>query len=217
MINKIYNEDCLETMARMPDNFVDLVLTDPPYGIGICSTGSVGGKKMAITKDYGEQKWDNEIPKKEVFEQMFRISKNQIIFGGNYFVEYLKNSSCWLVWDKDNSGNFADCELLWTSFNTAVRKFKFRWNGLLQEDMKNKEVRYHPTQKPVELMRQILSRYSNPNQIIYDPFIGSGSILLAAQKLGHEWIGSEINKEYCDIANKRIDAERNQMKLLFDF
>ena len=213
-LNTIYNEDCLETMKRMPDNFVDLVLTDPPYGIGESNEKNMSRGKITLPTNYGVYYWDNDKVSENCINEIKRISKNQIIFGGNYYGHLLGDTSCYIVWDKDNGkSDFADAELAWCSFNSAVRIFKFKWHGMFQENMKDKEKRYHPTQKPVELIRQILAKYSNPNEVIYDSFCGSGSILLAAQKLGHSWIGSEISAEYCEIANKRIDAERNQIKL----
>lgn len=211
-LNTIYNEDCLETMRRMPDGFVDLIVTDPPYGLNISKTGLVGGAdsktKLARLTQYTASDWDNSIPSKEIFDEIFRVSKNQVIFGGNYFVEYLRNSPCWIVWDKENgSTSFADCELAWTSFKTSVRIKRYRWNGMLQGDMKNKEKRYHPTQKPVAVMRWILSKYSTPEDLIYDPFMGSGTTARACKDLGRNYIGSEISKEYCEIAEKRLRQE----------
>jgi site-specific DNA-methyltransferase (adenine-specific) len=204
-LNTIYNEDCLETMKRMPDNFVDLILTDPPYGIGEARKNHVSRGKLAAAKDYGESDWDDQIPSKEVFDEVFRVSKNQIIFGGNYFIEHLRATPCWIVWDKNNGDNdFADCELAWTSFKSAVRRKLYTWNGMLQGDMKNKEQRYHPTQKPVPLMRWILSRYSKDTDLIYDPFMGSGTTARACKDLGRNYIGSEISKEYCDVAEQRL-------------
>ena len=204
-LNKIYCGDCLEIMKGIPDKCVDLVLTDPPYGIGI--SNKVGGNNLGRAKDYGEQRWDNEIPSKEAFSEIIRISKNQIIFGGNYFIENLTNSPCWIVWDKDNSGNFADCELAWTSFKTAIRKFRFRWNGMLQEDMKNKEIRLHPTQKPVELFKWILKNYSEEGQTILDPFLGSGTTVVVCKQLNRNFIGIEISEKYCEIARRRLRQE----------
>lgn len=207
-LNKIYCGDCLEIMKTFPDKSIDLVLTDPPYGIGAYKTGSMGGGVLAKQSKFSPTDWDNDIPKKEYFDEMFRISKNQIIFGGNYFVEYLKNSPCWIVWDKDNGdNNFADCELAWTSFNTAVRKFKFRWQGMLQENMKEKEIKYHPTQKPVALIRWILQNYSKDTDIILDAYAGSGSTLVAAQNLHRNFIGIEISPEYCKIAEERLKQQ----------
>lgn len=118
--NKIINADCMDILKQLPDKCVDLVLTDPPYGINVAKNGKVGGGKCCKVTDYGAKEWDSEIPHKEIFEEIMRVSKNQIIFGGNYFIEYLKNSPCWIVWDKLNTGNFADCELAWTSFKSEI-------------------------------------------------------------------------------------------------
>jgi len=210
-LGKLYNCDCLEFMHIMEDKSVDLVLTDPPYGINIAKTGKVGGGKCCEVTDYGKQDWDNKPMSEEQQKTCQRVSKNQIYFGGNYF--NLPPSPCWLVWDKDNTGNFADCELAWTSFNTAVRKFKWRWNGMLQENMKHKEDRVHPTQKPVPLFMWILRKYSEDNDLILDPFLGSGTTAVACEKLGRKWIGIEISEKYCEIAARRISAEASQIKL----
>jgi site-specific DNA-methyltransferase (adenine-specific) len=148
-------------------------------------------------------------PPPAIFKEIFRISKNQIIFGGNYFAEYLYNSPCWLIWDKDNNTNhYADCELAWTSFKSAVRKFKYTWNGMLQEDMKNKETRYHPTQKPVELFKRILLKYSKEGDIVCDPFLGSGTTALACLNCNRNYIGIEKEDVYIAITNKRISEYR---------
>ena len=205
--NKIYNEDCLEFMKKLPDNYFDLIITDPPYGINIASNGVIGGDNLGKAKDYGLCEWDKSIPSKEYFDEMKRISKNQVIFGGNYMIKFLEPSSCWIVWDKDNTGNFADCELAWTSFNTAIRKFKHRWNGMLQEQMNWKEKRLHPTQKPVPLGRWILDNYAQEGDKIFDPFTGSGSFIVACKQKGFEYVGCEINKDYVDIANERLKQQ----------
>jgi site-specific DNA-methyltransferase (adenine-specific) len=144
---------------------------------------------------------------------MIRVSQNQIIFGGNYFVEHLYNSPCWIVWDKDNSGNFADCELAWTSFKTAVRKIKYRWNGMLQENMKEKEYRFHPTQKPIGLFEWILDNYSEQGMIILDPFLGSGTTAIAAHNTGRFFIGIEKEPKYVEIAQKRLEQAQAQQSL----
>lgn len=209
-LNTIYNEDCLETMKRMPDNFVDLIVTDPPYGIGVDRTmakqgGTQYGKAAAPKAHYVSSGWDDAIPSEEVFKEMFRVSKHQIIFGGNYFTQYLPPSPSWIVWDKVNGDNgFADCELAWTSHKSAVRLKQYMWNGMLQGDMKNKEQRHHPTQKPTPVMRWILSKYAKEGELIYDPFMGSGTTARACLDLGFDYIGSEISKEYCDIAEQRL-------------
>ena len=200
----------------MPDKSVDLILTDPPYGIGNSITYRKNNSlKRAKGKDYGAYTWNNNIPPKEYFDEIFRISKNQIIWGANYFMANMPfNSNCWLVWDKDNeSSTFADCELAWTSFKTAVRKYKFRWNGMLQEDMKNKELRYHPTQKPSKLFAKILLDYSSEGMTVLDPFAGSGTTALACIKTNRNYICIEKEPKYVDIINKRIKNELAQFKL----
>lgn len=223
-INKIYCADCLDLMKDMDDNSVDLVLTDPPYGIGITGKEGggnpfggvkqckIGGGKVADSKIYHAFD-DSERPNKEYFNQIQRISKNQIIFGGNYFADVLPASSCWLVWDKDNTGNFADCELCWTSFKTAVRKYKWRWNGMLQEDMKHKEKREHPTQKPRRLIENILMDYSKAGQTIFDPFLGSGTTAVACINTGRNFIGVEKDADYFKIAQRRIKNALEQTRL----
>ncbi len=220
-LNKIICGDCLEVMKDIPDKSVDLVLTDPPYGINIASNGKVGGNKpfgnsqgkVINAVDYKPQAWDKFTPSKEYFQEMMRVSKNQIIFGGNYFIEHLHNSSCWIVWDKDNSGNFADCELAWTSFKTAVRKIKYRWNGMLQENMKEKEYRFHPTQKPIGLFEWILDNYSERGMTILDPFLGSGTTAIAALNTGRFFIGIEKEPKYVEIARQRVKAAQAQQSL----
>jgi site-specific DNA-methyltransferase (adenine-specific) len=205
---ELWNIDCLEFLKVMPDKCFDLCLTDPPYGIGEANNDNKSRSCIAQSKDYGKADWDNKIPSKEYFDEIIRVSKNQIIFGGNYFIENLKNSSCWIVWDKDNGNNdFADCELAWTSFKSAVRKFKWRWQGMLQENMKQKDFRYHPTQKPLELMRWCVENYSKSTDTILDCFAGSGTTLRACKDLGRKWVGCEIDEGYCKTAIKRLAQE----------
>jgi len=191
-------------MKSIPDKSIDLVLTDPPYWIWI--KGKVGGGKLAKVTDYWDfNNWDNEIPSKEYFNEMIRISKHCIIFWWNYFIENLTNSSCWIVRDKDNSWNFADCELARTNFNTAVRKIKIRRNWMLQDDMKDKEIRYHPTQKPVDLFKWILENYSEKWQTILDPFLWSWTTAIACKEMWRNFIWIEKEQKYVDIANKRLE------------
>jgi DNA modification methylase len=216
-------------MHEMEDNSVDLVLTDPPYGIGECGAknhsrdsfpgfskskiGKPRTKKIKSTK-FLDKDWDFEKPNKKYFDEIQRISKDQIIFGGNYFADVLPPSSCWIVWDKDNGNNdFADCELCWTSFKTAVRKYKHRWNGMLQEDMKHKEIREHPTQKPAKLIEKILRDYSKDGMTIFDPFLGSGTTAVACINTGRNFIGIEKDAEYFEIAQKRIKKAQSQTRL----
>ena len=214
MIGKIIWGDCLEWMKRLPDKSVDLVLTDPPYGIGESNEKNLSRGKKALPKNYGDYLWDIEKISKEYIDEIKRISKNQIIFGGNYYGEWLGDTSCYIVWDKDNGDNdFADCELAWTSFKSAVRKITYRWNGMLQGNMKNKEIRQHPTQKPLPVMKWILQNYSKPNDLILDCFLGSGTTAVACVELGRRFIGIERELKYCSIARKRVDAVARQGKL----
>ena len=214
-MNKIHHMDCLEFMKQVPDDYFDLVLTDPPYGISASKASWNTDKKInrfkgqkAKASTYEKKEWDNNIPIKEIFDEMKRISKHQIIFGGNYFIEYLNNTSCLLFWDKCNGNtDFADGEIAWTNFKTAVRKYVFRWNGMLQQDMANKEERHHPTQKPIELFKMILRDYAIrlDKKTVFDPFMGSGTTAIACKSLGLDWCGCELEADYVEIANKRLE------------
>lgn len=211
---KITNEDNMDLMSRYDDNHFDLAIVDPPYGINISKTGNVGGGKLAKVKDYGKKEWDNNIPNKSYFEELKRISKNQIIFGGNYMIEHLKNTPCFLIWDKNNTGNFADAELAWTSFKSATKIFKSTWNGMLQHDMKNKEIRIHPTQKPIRLYEWILMNYAKEGDKILDTHLGSGSIAIACHNLGFDLTACELDKEYYVAAMKRLQEHQSQLRLI---
>lgn len=203
----LYHGDCLEIMPLLADKSVDLVLTDPPYGIGEAAGKNKSRSCIAISRDYGNDSWDDKPMTMQQQNECIRLSKNQIFFGGNFFD--LPPSSCWIVWDKDNGEtDFADCELAWTSFETTVRKFKWRWQGMLQERMgKDKDERVHPTQKPIALMKWIINKYSKETDVILDPFAGSGTTLRAAKDLGRKYIGIEISEKYCEIAAKRLGQE----------
>jgi site-specific DNA-methyltransferase (adenine-specific) len=210
-----FNEDCMIGMASFPDKYFDLAVVDPPYGISVGINGTVGINKAAPCKQYKPVEWDFESPKEDYFSELVRVSKNQIIWGANHFISRMPiDSSCWLVWDKDNTGNFADCELAWASFKTAVRKFEFRWNGMLQGDMKNKESRIHPTQKPVALYDWIYKNYLPQGGKVIDTHLGSGSNRIAAHKAGNiEFTAYEIDKDYFDAQEKRFRNHISQLKL----
>jgi DNA modification methylase len=202
----IYCADCLDILPLIPEKSIDLVLTDPPYGIGETNEKNKSRDCLAKTTNFGHYEWDCKPASKEQISGLIKTSKNQIIFGGNYF--NLSPSPCWLVWDKDNGlTDFADCELAWTSFGSAVRKFKWRWQGMLQEDMGNKEIRVHPTQKPTPLFKWIIENYSKNADLIFDPFLGSGTTAVAAKQLGRKYIGIEISEKYCQIAVQRLQQE----------
>lgn len=210
---EFYNIDCIEFMKTKPDNYYDLAIVDPPYGINM-DGGKIGGNNCGKAKDYTQKDWDKEPPSLEYFKELMRVSKNQIVWGANHFISRMPfDSSCWLIWDKDNSGNFADCEMAWTSFNTAVRKYKFRWNGMLQQNMKNKEVRIHPTQKPKDLYRWILKNYAKPNDKILDTHGGSMSISIACDMEGFDLDVTEIDSEYFINGQKRYEQFKQQPQL----
>lgn len=191
----IYHGDCREILPHLPK--VDLVLTDPPYGIGI--KGKVGGGKLAPVTDYGDfNKWDEKPI--EDWLRLLIVSKadRTIWWGGNYYP--MPPSQCWLVWDKMNTGNFADCELAWTNLQQSVRIKHHLWNGMIR---KGSESRFHPTQKPLELMEWAIN-VSVAGETILDPFMGSGTTLVAAKQLHRKAIGIEIEEKYCQIAIKRL-------------
>jgi len=209
---ELYQGDCLEYLNQFKDNQFDCVITDPPYGIGEAAGKNKSRGKLAFAKDYGDKEWDNKRPELIYFEEIQRVSKNQIIFGGNYFADLLPPSSCWIVWDKLNGeSDFADVELAWASFNSAVRIFKYRWAGMLQGNMNRKEKRVHPTQKPLPLMEWIISNYTKEGESIIDPFMGSGTTGHAAVNFKRHFTGIEKEKEYFQIAKRRIDAAEHQL------
>ncbi len=197
----IYNGDSSEILQRLTARF-DLLLTDPPYGIGEASGKNKSRTKLAVSKDYGNDSWDDSPPSAEMLGRARGMADLQIIFGGNYFD--LPPASCWLVWDKDNGKtDFADCELAWTNLKKAVRKFKYRWQGMLQEPGRTKEARVHPTQKPLALMRWCLKHAPKAKTVI-DPFMGSGTTLEACLLEGRSCVGIEQSEKYCEHAANRI-------------
>lgn len=214
----ITNEDNMQLMARYPDKYFDLAIVDPPYGIGEDGGKSESRCKKTKVKPnkFTKKNWDNYAPNKQYFNELIRVSKNQIIWGANHFIENIPNSStpCFIVWDKDNGSNdFADAELAYTSFKSAVRLFKYKWHGMLQGDMKNKEIRIHPTQKPVALYRWLLEKYAKPGDKILDTHLGSGSIAIACHDYGFDLTACELDKDYFDAAIKRLKQNQSQTKL----
>ena len=212
---ELWHGDCLEVLPLLPR--CDLILTDPPYGIGAdVRMHAAAGKKSrggaAYKKDYGATNWDSETPPDWLFGLMMEMSKNQIIFGGNYF--NLPPTMCVLVWDKDNgTTKFADFELAWTSLRQAARLKRYMWNGMLQQDMANKEEREHPTQKPVPVMRWALLQAKDVLTVC-DPFMGSGTTGVACAMEGRMFTGIERERRYFDIACERISRAQAQGMLL---
>lgn len=200
----IINADCREILPSLPS--VDLVLTDPPYGIGEANKNHESRSKLAKAGGYGRGNWDDKPIEPTLLEMVLKAGRHQILWGGNFYA--MPPTSCVLVWDKDNGANdFADCELAWTNLKKAVRKITYRWAGMLQQDMKNKEKRFHPTQKPIPVMSWAINQAPEDCQTILDPFMGSGTTLRAAKDLGRKAIGIEIEEKYCEIAAKRLAQE----------
>jgi len=207
--------DCEEFMKDLPDKSFDLAVVDPPYGVGM-DGGKYGIDGSGIAKNYEKKEWDKSSPRSGYFSDLDRVSNNQIIWGANHFADMLPSASspCWLVWDKEKIGGFfADSELAFTSFKTAVRNFRFQWHGMLQGDMKNKEARIHPTQKPVKLYEWILSNYAKPGQTILDTHGGSMSSVIAALNMNFEITCIEKDEDYFNAAVERVIKSQQQQKL----
>ena len=213
----VYLEDCIQGMKRYENNHFDLAIVDPPYGIGEDGASNHSRGKFAKPTLYTPKNWDKEPPPLEYFHELFRVSKNQIVWGANHFISRMPyDSSCWIIWDKENGENdFADCEMAWASFGTAVRRFKFRWAGMLQGNMKDKEIRIHPTQKPIALYEWLISKYAKEGDLILDTHLGSGSSRIAAYKGGFNFVGFEIDQEYYEKQEKRFNEFKSQLRLTF--
>jgi len=202
-ISETYNEDCMELMKRYPDNYFDLAVVDPPYGINI--NESIGRYKGQKHSGHKKAIWDNEAPKKEYFNELFRVSKNQIIWGGNYFT--LPPCKCFLIWDKLFSENltFSMYEFAWTSFQITAKGYKY--------NPANDRPKLHPTQKPVKLYEWIFKNYAKEGDIILDTHLGSGSSRIAAHKFKLDFVACELDKEYFDAQEKRYKNFISQLTM----
>ena len=207
---KLYNQDCLEAMKQIDDNQFDLAIVDPPYGIDLANMNMGVGKSKKSTKiqnrKWSAKDWDKQTPSKDYFNELFRVSKNQIVWGGNYFD--LPPCPHYIIWDKEipNGLSFADCEMAWTSYKKAPRMFR-------ESAYKDKKNKIHPTQKPVKLYEWILDNYAKEGDKILDTHLGSGSIALACHNRGFDLTGFEIDKEYFDAACKRLKVHQQQLTM----
>lgn len=215
-----YNMDCMQGMKEFPDGYFDLAIVDPPYG-GVTKGGymqnKMGGGVAINHNDYVLDLWEQDAPPQEYFNELFRVSKNQIIWGANYFIEQIhKNSQCWVVWDKDKPEGvgFADVELAWTSFNKSAKIFRFAWNGMIQGDMKNKERKIHPTQKPKALYKWLLWNFAKAGDKILDTHVGSASSLCACNELGFDYVGFELSDKYYELSKARLDQVKKQINMM---
>ena len=199
--------DCMEFMRDKPNKFWDLAIVDPPYGIGRDVKQNKNDGKWRFKK-YHYSEWDKSAPDKIYWDELFRVSKNQIVWGANHYISKIPfDSSCWLVWDKINGGgDFADCELAWTSFKTAVRMFKYYFGA-------ENNQRIHPTQKPVKLYEWILMNYAKPGDKILDTHGGSGSISIACHNLGFDLDWIELDPDYYRDAVKRFENHKAQLRI----
>ena len=205
----LYLGDCMEILPTLDK--VDAVITDPPYGINENSKKVASRENLAKAKDYGDFDWDKAPPPDALIELIRTKGKHQAFFGGNYFP--LPPTSCWLVWDKLNGDNdFADCELCWTNWSKAVRRLQWRWNGMIRQ---GNEDRFHPTQKPLEVMKWVITLCPKSDTIL-DPFMGSGTTGVAAIQMGRKFIGIEREPKYFDIACERIEAASKQVDMFIE-
>ena len=208
--NKIYNIDCLDGMRLMREQGIkaDWLVTDPPYGIKV--NNSMGRRKGDAKSDYKEAYWDKERLSREYFEEMLQSADKHIIFGANYYTDYLPPSKSWFVWDKVMSADltFSQVELAWTDAECMSKIFKCFPNS--------SEERFHATQKPLPVMEWLISRYTQEGDLILDPFLGSGTTAVACHKLNRRYIGFEIDKDYFDYASRRIEDAKKQISI-FDF
>jgi len=211
--SEVYMMDCVDGMRHYPDNYFDLAIVDPPYAVG-ASDGVFGTQKhKGMRKDLKHYANHNKPPDKEYFDELFRVSKNQIIWGANYYPQYLYHSG-WIVWDKLVYGPLSDCELAFQSMNKLVIKFTSAWSGCVKKDVENmSKIRIHPNQKPVTLYDFCVSKFAKEGDLILDTHVGSGSSRIAADKAGLNFVGFEIDEEYFNAANKRFDNFKSQTRL----
>ena len=199
MIN-LYNQDCMEAMAGFDDNQFDLAIVDPPFGISDRMQGTNPMGQLIKNKN-----WNDNIPDKKYFDELRRVSKNQIIFGANYYANYLPNVRDWLVWDKKKGdNNYAMHELCWTSFNRVPK--------IIRVSAEYRD-RFHPCQKPIKLYEEILVRYAEQGDKILDTFLGSGTIAIACHNFGYDLEGYELDKEYYIAAKKRLEEHQSQLRM----
>jgi site-specific DNA-methyltransferase (adenine-specific) len=202
--------DCMDLLKQTPDKHYSLCIVDPPYGIGEDGGKSKSRDRVGAGVEYASKEWDKNRPAEEYFNELRRVSLNQIIWGANYYPEKLHASMGWVFWDKEASGDFSEGELAFTSFDRALRIFKFAWMGMRQGDMKNKEKRIHPTQKPVALYKWLLHNYAKPGDTILDTHGGSMSIAIACHYAGYNLTLTEMDPDYFKAGVERVKLETAQ-------
>ncbi len=207
MTSEVFNEDCMAVMSRYPDKYFDLAVVDPPYGIDWMKQIQNPNTK-ANWKVYENKEWDKSIPPPEYWNELFRVSKNQIVWGGNYMTEYLKPKHCWIIWDKMQEFSGAVFEMAWTSFDSPAKAFR-----MSRVEAYANQNKIHPTQKPTRLYEWIFDKYASEGDLILDTHLGSGSSRIAAHKAGLSFVGCELDKEYFDAQERRFKDYVSQLTM----
>jgi site-specific DNA-methyltransferase (adenine-specific) len=223
-ISIVENIDCMEGMKSFPDKYFELALVDPEYGINMGNRQSVtyknngiGGKGFHSQRKYVQKNWDTKPPEQSYFDELVRVSVNQIIWGGNYFADKLPISRGWIFWDKKITNshieNYGDGELAWTSFDRVIKRYTYDWIGFGYLNNPQKQKRIHPTEKPWQLYKYLLQDYAKQGDKILDTHLGSQSSRIAAYDMGFDFWGYELDKDYFDAAEKRFQEFKSQGKL----
>jgi len=210
MISDVFLGDCMDYMRTFPDKFFELAIVDPPYGIGEFWMKNKNRSK------YGRKSWNDSAPGKEYFDELFRISKNQIIWGANYYCHYLPLRNSWLIWDKCRNAEktfMSECELAWTSLNIVMQKLVVEWDGARKGEENGKGPNIHPNQRPLMLYKMILKKFAQPGDKIFDSHMGSQSLRIACHKEGFDFYGSEIDPDYFEAGCRRYKWESAQKQL----
>lgn len=215
MNNVAYNMDCMDGMRAWPDKYFELAICDPPYGISQPAFRKESNNKAAIPINYHNAVYNQSAPNAGYFDELFRVSLNQIIWGANYYNQYLPSGNKWIFWDKHtDKTQWGDGEFAFTSFKGSITKFDYAWNGMIQGDMKEKEKRIHPTQKPVALYKWLLKNYAKEGDKILDTHLGSGSSRIAAYDMGFDFTGYELDEDYFNAQEERFKRHCSQGNII---
>ena len=216
----VFNEDCMDVMARYPDKYFDIAIVDPPYGIGAGKKSFQSGTRKSY--NHTDKDWDASTPTDEYWNELFRVSKNQIVWGANYYADKLPISRGWVYWHKMVlTDNYSQGELAWTSFDCVMKFVEYKYQGnylgfrnsITTQSSTKEETRIHPTQKPIALYEWLIKEFANEGDLILDTHLGSGSSRIAAHKAGLSFVGCELDKEYFDAQEKRFKDYVSQLTI----